>query len=317
MTAPSGPKSTVVRAKAIAVRTGFRTTELLAPALGARFATRRWFTVPPPPRVRPLPAGGQPFTVIAQHAAVRGFSFGAGPVIYLMHGWGGLGAQLGAFVEPLRANGFQVVVFDAPAHGGSDPGPFGPGRTHALEFGHALEAVAARFGPAQAVIAHSMGAVPTLLAQVHGSLTSRQLIFLAPMRDLATHFDRFAAQLGVGPRVRNAMTVETERRVDYPVAGIDVRVLARLAEPVPLLVVHDRGDRETSHQDSVELVETWRGPATLTSTDGLGHRRLLIDTTVIGETIRFLHTGLEAKDSAQAPLSDVPSDQEGPISASR
>lgn len=316
MSVPAGPKSTVVRAKKAVVRTGFRTSELLAPALGARFATRRWFTVPPPPRVRPLPTDGQSFTVSAQQAAVRGFSFGTGPVIYLIHGWGGLGAQLGAFVEPLRANGFQVVLFDAPAHGASDPGPFGPGQTHALEFGHALEAVADRFGPAHTVIAHSMGAVPTLLAQVHGSLTAQRLVFLAPMRDLATHFDAFAGQLGVGPRVRNAMTIDTERRVGYPVAGIDVRVLSRLAEPVPLLVLHDRGDRETSHADSVTLVETWRGPAKLISTDGLGHRRLLIDERVIDETVRFVAAD-HATSPVDSPLSDVPGEREGTISANR
>ena len=316
MTVHHRPKSTFVRAKATAVRTGFRMTELVAPAIGARLATRRWFTVPPAPRARPLPDGGESFTVTAQLAVVRGVSFGSGPVVYLMHGWGGLGAQLGSFVEPLRARGFQVVLFDAPAHGASDPGPFGPGRTHALEFGRALEAVASRFGPADTVIAHSMGAVPTLLAQVHGSLTTRRLVFLAPMRDLATHFDAFADQLGVGRRVRTAMTVETERRVGYPVAGIDVRVLARLAEPVPLLVVHDRGDRETSYQDSVTLVETWRGPSTLLSTDGLGHRRLLIDERVIDKTVRFV-AGDRATNPAHSPLSDLPSEQEGSISANR
>ena len=306
MTATIIPNRTIVRARTSAVRAGFRTTELIAPALGARFATRRWFTVPPPPRVRPLPDGGQPFTVSAQHAAVRGVSFGTGPVIYLMHGWGGSGAQLGSFVEPLRDHGFRIVVFDAPAHGASDPGPFGPGRTHALEFGHALEAVAGRFGPAHAVIAHSMGAVPTLLAQVHGSMSIQHLVFLAPMRDLGTHFDRFAGQLGVGPRVRNAMTVETERRVGYPVAGIDVRVLARLAGPVPLLVVHDRRDRETSYEDSVSLVESWQGPARLISTDGLGHRRLLDDPHVIDETINFLRSDSAAVNGPEAVSVDRP-----------
>jgi hypothetical protein len=161
-----------------------------------------------------------------------------------------------------------------------------------------------------------MGAVPTLLAQVDGSLTTGRLLFLAPMRDLATHFDAFAGQLGIGPRVRHAMTLDTERRVGYPVAGVDVRVLARLADPVPLLVVHDRRDRETAYQDSVTLVETWRGPAELISTDGLGHRRLLIDERVIQETVRFV-AGDCAKSPVDSPLSDLPSEQEGPISANR
>lgn len=288
MTVKSIKKSTSVRAKKFSLRAGFRVAEIVAPTLGARFATRLWLTVPPPPRVRPVPAGGEEFAVTVQGGAVRGVSFGSGPAVYLVHGWGGLGAQLGSFVEPLRTNGFRVVMFDAPAHGSSDPGPSGPGRTHALEFAAALDAVAANFGPAHTVIAHSMGVVPTLLALVRGELSVQRLVLLAPMRDLDTHFDRLTDQLGIGPRVRRSMTDEAERRVGYPVAGVDVRVLSRSVQPVPLLVVHDRGDRETSHDDSVQLVQDWAGSARLISTDGLGHRRLLIDAEVVDASVRFV-----------------------------
>ncbi len=39
------------------------------------------------------------------------------------------------------------MAFDAPSHGRSDPGPSGAGKGHAVEFGRALDAVAAEFGP--------------------------------------------------------------------------------------------------------------------------------------------------------------------------
>ena len=108
------------------------------------------------------------------------------------------------------------------------------------------------------------------------------------MRDLATHFDRFAKQTGMGPRVRRGMTAQTERLVGYPVAGVDVLRLSRQLPPTPLLVVHDRGDRETAHADSVRLVENWAGPTRLISTDGLGHRRLLVAPAVIREVLGFV-----------------------------
>ena len=282
-------KSTIVRAKMFALRAGFGAAEVVTPTWGARAATRLWFTIPPAPRVPPLPPNGEPFDVVtADGARVLGLSFGSGPVVYLVHGWGGLGAQLGAFVEPLRTRGFQVVLFDAPAHGASGPGPSGPGRSHGLEFSRALDAVADRFGPAHTVIAHSMGAVPALLAQIHGGLSTRRLVFLAPMRDLATHFDRFAGQAGIGRKVRGQMTVQTERLVGYPVAGVDVRVLSCMVEPIPLLVIHDRNDRETSHEDSEQLVADWPASAQLVSTDGLGHRRILIDKGVVNQVARFV-----------------------------
>ena len=142
----SAKKSTIVRTAPRKVRLAFRAGELLAPRLGGRAANRLWFTLPRPMKDTPLPPGGEPFTVTAQKASVRGHVWGDGPVVYLVHGWGGLGSQLASFVAPLTAAGFRVVLFDAPSHGASDPGPSGPGRTHGVEMGKALDAVAARFG---------------------------------------------------------------------------------------------------------------------------------------------------------------------------
>ena len=45
----------------------------------------------------------EPFEVESLGAAVRGHVWGEGPVVYLVHGWGGRGSQLASFVEPLRA----------------------------------------------------------------------------------------------------------------------------------------------------------------------------------------------------------------------
>ena len=48
-------------------------------------------------------------------------SWGAGPVVYLVHGWAGHRGQLAAFVPPLVAYGYRVVAFDAPSHGALRP----------------------------------------------------------------------------------------------------------------------------------------------------------------------------------------------------
>jgi len=285
-------KRTIVRAKVASLRGGFGLAEKMAPWAGGRYAARLWFTVPPAPPAPPTPAGDEPFDIRVGDGVVRGARFGSGPVAYLVHGWGGLGAQLAAFVDPLRRAGFRVILFDAPSHGRSDPGVCGPKRTHGVEFSAALAAVAARFGPADTVIAHSMGALPSLMVHREGLPVGR-FVMLAPMRDLNTHLDRFAAQLGMGPRTRRAFDERSERLVRYPLAGFDVRRLAGEAEPVPLLVVHDRGDRETWHAHSVDLVEGWPGRATMISTDGLGHRRLLTDPIVIDEVAAFVGTSGE------------------------
>jgi pimeloyl-ACP methyl ester carboxylesterase len=59
-----------------------------------------------------------------------------------------------------------------------------------------------------------------------------------------------------------------------------------LATP-PLLIVHDRDDRETSWQASRTLAGSWTDARLLTTT-GLGHNRILSDPTVVSASVAFL-----------------------------
>jgi len=107
------------------VRAGNRLLSALAPSVAARLAERRFLT-PSRPR-RPdaelallATARARPLFVGTRHIEL--WLWGAGPSVLLVHGWGGRGTQLGAFVEPLVARGFSVVTFDAPGHGASGSG---------------------------------------------------------------------------------------------------------------------------------------------------------------------------------------------------
>jgi pimeloyl-ACP methyl ester carboxylesterase len=280
-------KSTIVRIRHVSVRTLFRAGELLAPRLGGRAARNLWFTVPPLAPETPLPPGGEPFSVTSLGAEVRGHVWGQGPVVYLVHGWAGRGSQLAGFVEPLTAAGFRTVLFDAPAHGSSVPGPAGPGRTHGVEMGKALDAVAARFGQAHTEVEHSLGTIATYLAIRYGWLGTARLVLLAPMVEAASLVDQFQGALGFGPRTRRAFERDAHTLVGLPISEFDARFQAAHADPVPTLVVHDRGDRQTPYADAVALVDGLPH-ADLVTTEGLGHRRILRDPAVLRSVVAFI-----------------------------
>lgn len=282
MASTGSKKSTNVRV----MRRAFRVAEVIAPGLAARAATRLWFSLPAGPSPVPLPRGGTSFEVVSQGRTVRGLHWGSGSVVYLVHGWAGRGSQLAAFVEPLVRRGHRVVMFDALSHGDSDPGPSGSGSSNGMELGRALDAVAARFGPARAVVAHSMGAVSTMLALRYGWLGTQRLLLLAPMSRYASQFDVFAGYLGLGPRTRRRVDQRVAERVGLPTERFDVAVLAAEVEPVPTLVVHDRSDRQTSYDESVRLVDVLPD-ARMLSTQGLGHRRVLSDPGVVETVASF------------------------------
>jgi pimeloyl-ACP methyl ester carboxylesterase len=169
-----------------------------------------------------------------------------------------------------------------------------------VELGRSLDAVAARFGPARAVVAHSMGALAALLALRDGWVGAERLVLVAPVPGVPHLVERLRADLGLGARTVRRLEARARRRTGHAVSELDlVRLggdLERAADPrlgpaagpgrPDLLVVHDLGDREVAHEASAALVRSWPG-ARLLSTVGLGHRRILADRAVAGAVARF------------------------------
>ena len=287
----SSQKSTIDRfiqsTRLTATRAAFGTLERLAPGLGVHWATNLWLTVPRyHGRAHPVIPPGTPFTTTWRHRTIRGTAWGAGPVVYLVHGWGGAGAQLLPFVAPLVASGHRVVTFDALSHGASDPGELGPRRTTIPEMARALTAVVREHGRPHAVIAHSAGASSTFYALRDG-LRPARLVFLAPMAQPAELTMVFAATLGFGERIRTAMTRRVGEIAGAPWEDFDMpAMVTRIAAP-PLLTVHDPADRETRYADSVVLTKAW-SDAELVTVEGLGHWRLLRDADTIARAVEFV-----------------------------
>ncbi|GAA3528096.1 alpha/beta fold hydrolase [Aeromicrobium panaciterrae] len=282
----SSTKSTIVRIKTAGLRSAFRVLELVSPRLGALWAERFWFAITPS-RVQAVVGGGTHFEVASQGGVVRGTRWGSGPVVYLVHGWGGNSSQLGSFVAPLVAAGFSVVAHDALSHGRSDPGPTGAGNSDGVQMGKALDDVAAKFGPAHAVVAHSMGSLATGLALQHGWLGTDRLVMIAPAVRISDYVTVVQAGLGFGPRTLRRLETRVLNRVGLPIDAVDLHRVAEEIERPELLVIHDPADRETPYASTTSLVAHWSG-ARLTTIEGLGHRRALRDPAIIRQVVAFV-----------------------------
>jgi pimeloyl-ACP methyl ester carboxylesterase len=278
-------------------RTIVRANERFAPRLGARAAVRLWFTVPPAiPRARiPALPPGRDARVELAGVALHSTVWGAGPPVYLVHGWGGRSEQLGGFVAPLVAAGFTVVAVDAPAHGASGPGRHGRSST-IPEFAATLRAAVEAHGRPHAVIAHSLGATAAAYALGEGVRPDR-LVLLAPVADPRRMLAVFADQLGLGPRVRAGTELQVRRIVGRPFAAFDLPAMARTAHLPPTLIVHDRTDPEVALAHGRDIARAWPGSRLLV-TDGLGHRRLLRDSAVLSDVVGFVAATASERRSA-------------------
>ncbi|MBN9636090.1 MAG: alpha/beta fold hydrolase, partial [Actinobacteria bacterium] len=174
------------------IRKQFALLERFVPPIGSRWATELWCTPPIIEQSLRMPPGVGPGAPLEAHwdgHRVVGESWGDGPPVYLVHGWGGRRPHLGMFVKPLVAAGYRVIAFELPSHNESDPGALAPGRTTAIECADAVAAVIREHGPAHAVVAHSLGAnATTMAAAVNGAKVGR-LVLLAPMGDYPMYLD--------------------------------------------------------------------------------------------------------------------------------
>ena len=296
-------KSTIVRS----IRPPLSTRLLgplsrVAPSATSWAAERLFLT---PPRFD-APALERDLLVRARRGAIRvagrriaTWTWGAGPRILLVHGWGGRGSQLGAFVDPLVAHGFSVAWFDGPAHGASD------GRSTTIpELAEVLGAVADALGPVRGIIAHSGGGV------VSGWSIRRRLLegfvdlpkaiaLVAPPADFRGHFERFVRACGLSPSARARLERRLEARVGLAPEAFD---LSRFAGdlPVDALVVHDREDAEVNWAEGAAIAAACPG-AELLTTRGLGHRRILRDPIVVAHVTDFIAVRLAREGSLAEP----------------
>jgi pimeloyl-ACP methyl ester carboxylesterase len=275
------------------VRRAFGILERIAPAIGSRWAVELWCTPPVMESSLRMPPGvsaGEPVEAAWSGHRIAGESWGAGPTVYLVHGWGGQRAHLAVFVKPLVAAGYRVIAFDLPSHNESEPGALAPGRTTIVECAEAVRAVVAEHGPAHAIVGHSLGAKAAALAISWGTPVER-LVFLAPMASFSLYLDLFTERHGFGPRIRARLHRRLDRRIGMPLLDTDIaNVAARLGDPTPLLIVHDPDDPDSPHAASEEIAKVWPG-ARLVSTRGLGrlaHYRILRHRPAINAGVEFV-----------------------------
>jgi len=243
------------------------------------FMTPRRFR--PPDRERALLADAKPFEVrLGDATKIQAWSWGEGPLVLLVHGWEGRGSQMAAFVQPLVEAGHRVVTWDAPGHGASDGN-----RSSLPHFTYGLRGIVDATREPHAIIAHSLGCAATTLALKDG-LTANRLVFIAPPLDPVDYTARFGEILALDPDVVAGMRLRIEERFQRKWSDFSLALTAR-EMTAPLLIVHDKDDRETYWSEGNALAEAWPGARMITTT-GLGHRRVLREQGIIEQATRFV-----------------------------
>jgi pimeloyl-ACP methyl ester carboxylesterase len=221
---------------------------------------------------------------------MKAWSWGDGPAVLLVHGWNGRATQLGGFVEPLVARGYRVVAFDAFGHGES------PGSSMSLpELASYVRQVSDELGGLYGVIAHSMGGAATTLALSNG-LQLERAVFVSPPSDPRVFLQIFSDALAISDDVRARLKERVERRIGISMESMRGNVIAPSMR-VPLLVIHDRDDKEVAVDSGQSIADAWPN-AELILTEGLGHQRILRAEPVTHVAVSFIDAAKHLKVAA-------------------
>jgi pimeloyl-ACP methyl ester carboxylesterase len=268
----------------------------LSPELSACCAELLFRTPPRQKRTRresAILATGASEAIRGEAGPIATWKWGEGPVVLLVHGWGGHAGRLSRFVDPLTEAGVSVVAFDLPGHGAS------AGHLVSLpEMARAIEAVSEHVGPATGLVAHSLGATASALA-MRRSLRIKRSVFLAPPADFEHYSHRFGRILHIARPITESMKKRLTER--YCVQWSEFRIVDWAhSMSSSLLVFHDRGDFKVPLRDGEAIVRAWPG-GVLVTTRGLGHHKILRDLRVIRQGVEFLGRGQSPARPQQPP----------------
>ncbi len=201
----------------------------------------------------------------------------------ILHGFESSVTNFDRFIRPLIKKGYEVLAFDAPAHGRS-----GGKQINAPLYKRTILEIYKQFGPIQSFMAHSFGGLAVCLALEEINHTPDfRLALIAPATETTTAIDLFFTFLKLPPVLRpefDKLVIEKGGRSPawYSIKRAMKHIRARV------LWFHDEEDEITPISDVLKVKAEKYSNIEFVITKGFGHRKIYRDNGVAGPVINFL-----------------------------
>ena len=219
--------------------------------------------------------------VEAENLALQTYNWkNTGKTILLIHGWESNTFRWMSLIEKLKAENYNIIAFDAPAHGNSTGN-----HLHVPLYTKCVEAIVKRYSP-DYVIGHSIGGMTTVFHQYSfPNPAIKKLVLLGPPSEITEIMDDYQKILNFKPRVMRDLDVYFKELLGYNFHEFSIAKFAGSIKQ-PGLIIHDTFDKIAPVSASKSIHKNYKNSKFI-ETEGAGHS--LNNDYIHGEIIQFLN----------------------------
>ncbi|MGK7392570.1 MAG: alpha/beta hydrolase [Candidatus Cyclobacteriaceae bacterium M2_1C_046] len=263
----------------------FPKLERFVPQLASRLFVHVFFTparYPFPEKEKVYVDQAEKEQLIFKGRKVMVYKWGEGKPVLMMHGWMGRATQFRKFIKPFNDAGYQVVAFDAPAHGKSQGI-----KSHLMYFVKIIEILNQKHN-FHGIIGHSLGGVAGMHV-IHRGADIPSLIMIGSPSIADEIIGEFLRRLGGTWKSGKYFKKYIQKTYNQPFESYTGEYLIQHIKDFPLMLIYDEDDFEVKIEHAEAIVDKYP-EAKFIRTKGLGHTRILKDEEVIERSLNFINS---------------------------
>ncbi len=268
-------------------RTSLRILSVISKELAAKKALRLFCTPfsKSTKKISPLFKDAEKLHLYIDNKKVTGYRWNhpQSKKFLVIHGFQSSAKKFERYITPMIKKGYEVLAFDAQAHGDSEGK-----QINVLEYKMLITEIFKEYGPIDAFMAHSFGGLAVSLALEEISHNNQtRLVLIAPATETSTAVDLLFNRLKLKDNLR-----EDFENLIVSIGGKTVQWLSisRAIKNIKarILWIHDEDDDITPLKDVQPLIRSGYPNIKFMITKGWGHRRIYHQEEVIEAVKTFL-----------------------------
>lgn len=253
----------------------FKILDSLSPALAAR----KMYAVMTNPRVRKLRDFEEQVLNQAEQKRIAFNDFeiqtyrwgnSKGRTALMVHGWEGQAGNFGSIIPKLVNRGYQVIAYDAPAHGRSSKG-----KTNMFDIPNLTGQLLEEYQP-ELIISHSFGSVITAMSlKKHPAIKVKKWIMITTPYVYINYIKGVTKYFGLSQKTYKKLIERVEISLGEPIENLNMATYCSSLENIEqATIIHSVKDKVIPI-DSARQTNAGFAKAKLIELDDLGHYGIL------------------------------------------